>query len=117
MNYYINVYNENATSASAAVQFAIAYGHKYASGSVGLDTNNSSTLATKATYAQYRSILLEQDDEFFTFYSSSAAGTHDSSDIYVLNISRARYNEKVTFNLHFILDYLLLYKERNYGKH
>jgi hypothetical protein len=95
-NYYINVYNENATSASAAVQFAIAYGHKYASGSVDLDTSNgNSTLATKATYAQYRSILLEQDDEFFTFYSSSAAGTHDSSDIYVVNISRARYKEKM----------------------
>ena len=94
-NYYVNVYNENATSSSAAIQFAIAYGHKYASGSVNLDTNNSSTLATKATYAQYRSILLEQDDEFFTFYSSSAAGTHDSSDIYVLNISRARYKEKM----------------------
>ena len=94
-NYYINVYNQNATSASAEVQFAIAYGHKFASGSVNLDTNTSSTLATKATYAQYRSILLEQDDQYFTFYSSSADNVHDSSDIYVINISRARYKEKM----------------------
>jgi hypothetical protein len=94
-NYYINVYNQNATSASAEVQFAIAYGHKFASGSVDLDTNTSSTLATKATYAQYRSILLEQDDQYFTFYSSSADNVHDSSDIYVINISRARYKEKM----------------------
>jgi hypothetical protein len=94
-NYYINVYNQNATSASAEVQFAIAYGHKFASGSVDLDTNTSSTLATKATYAQYRSILLEQDDQYFTFYSSAEGGTYDSSDIYVINIARARYKEKM----------------------
>ena len=95
-NYYVNVYNADpATDDSAAVQFAIAYGHKYASGSVNLDANNSSTLASKATYAQYRSILLEQDDQFFTFDSSSGEGVHDSSDIYVLNVSRARYKEKM----------------------
>ena len=95
-NYYVNVYDVNpATDSSATVQFALSYGHKYGSGSVSLDIDNTSTLATKATYAQYRSILLEQDDELFTFFSSSAAGTHDSSDIYVLNVSRARYKEKM----------------------
>jgi len=96
LNYYVNVYNTNPSSSdSAEVQFAIAYGHKFASGSVNLDENNDSKLATKATYAQYRSILLEQDDEYFTFFSSSAAGTHDSKDIYVINVSRARYKEKM----------------------
>lgn len=94
-NYYINVFNENPTSSSSELQFAISYGHKYGSGSVDLDTDNSSTLATKATYAQYRSILLDQDDQFFTFDSSSGEGLHDSSDIYVINISRARYKEKM----------------------
>jgi hypothetical protein len=96
LNYYVNVYDLNPSSSEAAsVQFAIAYGHKNASGSQDLDTNNDSKLASKATYAQYRSILLEQDDELFTFYSSSAAGTHDSRDIYVINVARARYKEKM----------------------
>ncbi len=94
-DYYVNVYNLNPSNDSSAVQFAIAYGHKFGSGSVDLDTNNSSTLATKATYAQYRSILLEQDDQFFTFDSASGEGLHDSSDIYVINVSRARYKEKM----------------------
>jgi len=95
-NYYVNVYDKNPSSdTSATVQYAIAYGHKYASGSVDLTTSDSSTLATKATYAQYRSILLETDDNTFTFASSSAAGTHDSDDIYVINLSRARYKEKM----------------------
>jgi hypothetical protein len=95
-NYYINVYNEDpAISSSAEVQFAVAYGHKFGSGSVSLDIDNNSTLASKATYAQYRSILLEQDDEFFTFTDGTTLGGVDSSDIYVINVSRARYKEKM----------------------
>jgi hypothetical protein len=88
-NYYLDVYK----SGSSDIQFAIAYGHKYASGSISLQNDDNSTLATKATYAQYRSILLDQSDEYFTFYSSSAAGTHDSDSIYVINVARARYKE------------------------
>lgn len=94
-NYYINVYNQNPTTSSAEVQFAIAYGHKFGSGSVSLDIDNNSTLASKATYAQYRSILLEQDDEFFTFTDGTTLGGVDSSDIYVINVARARYKEKM----------------------
>lgn len=95
-NYYINVYNTNINATSSAeVQFAVAYGHKFGSGSVSLDNNQFSTLATKATYAQYRSILLEQDDEFFTFTDGTEVGGVDSSAIYVINVSRARYKEKM----------------------
>lgn len=95
-NYYLNVYNQDPTiSSSAEVQFAVAYGHKFGSGSVSLDINNNSTLASKATYAQYRSIILEQDDEFFTFTDGTTLGGIDSSDIYVINVSRARYKEKM----------------------
>jgi hypothetical protein len=95
-NYYLNVYNYDfpATS-SAEVQFAVAYGHKFGSGSVSLDINNNSTLASKATYAQYRSILLEQDDEFFTVVDANGAQNVDISDIYVINVARARYKEKM----------------------
>jgi|TARA_R110002124_G_scaffold189366_2_gene356622 hypothetical protein len=96
LNYYVNVYDKDpATDTSAAVQYAIAYGQKNASGSVSLTISDDSTLATKATYAQYRSILLDQNDDKFTFYSSSASGTHDSDDIYVINVARARYKEKM----------------------
>ena len=96
LNYYVNAYDKDpATNTSAAVQYAVAYGHKYTSGSISLTNSDSSTLATKATYAQYKSIILDQDDEKFTFYSSSAAGLHDSDDIYVINVSRARYKEKM----------------------
>ena len=94
-NYYLNVYNQDPISSSAEVQFAVAYGHKFGSGSETLDANPNSTLASKATYAQYRSILLEQDDEYFTFTDGTTLGGVDSSDIYVINVSRARYKEKM----------------------
>lgn len=91
-DYYYNVYN---TAETSSVQFAVAYGHRLGSGSVSLENDDNSTIATKATYAQYKQILLEQDDAQFTFVSSSSAGTHDSDDIYVINVARARYKEKM----------------------
>ena len=94
-DYYYNVYNADPTADGSAIQFAIAYGHQGGSGSISLENDDNSTLATKATYAQYKQILLEQDDAQFTFVSSSSQGTHDSDDIYVLNIARARYKEKM----------------------
>jgi len=93
-DYYYNVYNADPT-AEGEVQFAIAYGHQGGSGSISLENDDNSTLATKATYAQYKQILLDQDDAQFTFVSSSTQGTHDSDDIYVINIARARYKEKM----------------------
>jgi len=94
--YYHNVYDLDPQSdSSAVVQFAIAYGHKDGLGSPSLDNDDNSTLETKATYYQYKSILLEQDDTYFTFISSSSAGTHDSDDIYVINIARSRYRESM----------------------
>ena len=59
-NYYLNVYN---SAAASDVQFAVAYGHKFGSGSVSLANDDSSTLASKATYAQYKTILLDQGDD------------------------------------------------------
>lgn len=95
-DYYLNVYNADPSSdTSATVQYAVAYGERLGSGSVSLSNNDNATIPTKATYAQYRSILLDQDQNRFLFYSSSEAGTHPSDDIYVLNVSRARYKEKL----------------------
>jgi len=94
-DYYYNVYNQDPSNDGAAIQFAIAYGHIGGSGSISLENDDNSTLATKATYAQYKQILLDQDDAQFTFVSSSSQGTHDSDDIYVINIARARYKEKM----------------------
>lgn len=84
LDYYVNVYG----SGSSDIQFAIAYGHREGSGSRTFATYDNATYASKATYAQYRSILLDQGDDFFTF-----DGNVDASSIYVINVARARYKE------------------------
>jgi len=82
-------------AADSGRYYAVAYGHRTGGGWTGLGEDDNSTLPTKAIYAQYRNILLEPTDTQFTFLSSSDAGTHDSDDIYVINLSRARYREKM----------------------
>ena len=58
--YYYNVYDYDtvAYSDKTEVQFALAYGHINGSGSTLLKDNDNSLLASKATYAQYKSMLL-----------------------------------------------------------
>ena len=102
--YYLNVYSTDpASDSSSEVQYAVAYGNKYGSGSTSLANDDSSTQAAKATYAQYRSILLEEDDTLFSFISASG-DSHDSEDVYIINVARARYKETLDpGNMEFIL--------------
>jgi len=89
--YYYNVFNDTA---GANLQFAVAYGHISGSGSVSLSTNDNAKNPTKATYSQYRSALLDQGDSHFTFASASGTG-HNTEDIFVINVARARYKEQM----------------------
>lgn len=94
--YYVNVYDYSpvAYSDSAETQLAIAYGHVNGSGSMTLDVNDSALLATKATYAQYRAMLLNPTDTKFSF--ENAAGTLvDCNSVYIINVARSRYREKM----------------------
>jgi hypothetical protein len=94
--YYFNVYDYNPTTFadSAEVQFAVAYGHVFGSSSMALSDNDNALLAPKGTYAQYRAMLLDPTDTLFSFENSANVLT-DSNDIYVININRSRYREKM----------------------
>lgn len=93
--YYYNAYDTSPlTNTTAEVQFAVAYGHVYGSGSVTLQIDDNALLPTKSTYAQYKSMLLQPNDNFFSFQNSSNTTT-DSNDIYIINIARARYKESM----------------------
>jgi len=94
-DYYFNIYDKNpATDTSAEVQFAVAYGHVNGSGSISLANSDDALLASKATYAQYKSVLLDPTDSKFSFENGSGIAT-DSNSIYAININRARYREKM----------------------
>lgn len=97
-DYYTNVWHRNPQSSpNAAVQFAIAYGHKGGSGSYG-DPNttgqNVNDTPTRAIYAQYRNMLLPPTDRSFTF-SNGSGGTDDPADILVINVARSRFRQKI----------------------
>jgi hypothetical protein len=93
--YYYNAYSVNPeTDSTAEIQFAVAYGHVDGSGSITLANDDNSLLATKATYAQYRSMLLDPTDTKFSFDNSSGISV-DSNDIYVINVARNRFREKI----------------------
>jgi len=93
--YYYNAYSVNPeTDSTAEIQFAVAYGHVDGSGSITLSNDDNSLLATKATYAQYRSMLLDPTDTRFSFVNSSGISV-DSNDIYVINVARNRFREKI----------------------
>jgi len=92
-DYYMNIYHRDPqTAPNAAIQIAVAYGHRQGSGSVGdANTigNNANDTPSRAIYSQYRNQLLPPTDGIFTF------DTTDSDEILVINVSRARFRQKV----------------------
>lgn len=84
-NYYYDVYNGTPTDSGSRVQFALAYGHKYGSGS----TISASQPPTKAVYGQFRTLVLGDEESDFSF------GGQTSDHFYALVIDRARYKEKL----------------------
>jgi hypothetical protein len=92
--YYLDVYNTTDTG-SGEVQFSIAYGDARGFGAPTLSQDDASTLPTRATYNQYKNILLDSADPYFSVYSGSTAGGADMTSFYVININRARYKERL----------------------
>lgn len=88
--YYWNIYNIAPSNSSAEVQFAVSYGHRLGGGNKSLLVDSTSTLASQATYQQYRNMLLDPSDTQFTF-----DGDYNSNHIYVINVQRARLKEKL----------------------
>ena len=88
-DFYLNVFQTGSTLSSAAVQFAIAYGNRYASGSAFYNNGVTTASPTRTTYGQYRNLILGDENAEFVF------GTVTSSDFWVINIDRTRYKESL----------------------
>ena len=93
--YYLDVYNAATSSDTAEVQFSIAYGDANGYGAPTLTQDDSSTMSTKAVYNQFRNVLLDSADPYFSVYSGSTAGGFDMTSFYAININRARYKERL----------------------
>jgi hypothetical protein len=96
--YYLDVYNAITSSETAEVQFSIAYGDVNGFGAPTLEDDDASTRPTLATYNQYKNVLLDSSDPYFTILSgptASANSTFDLTSFYAININRARYKERL----------------------
>lgn len=95
-SYYKNVYQTASTLSNAAIQFAIAYGNEYGSGSANFNDLVPGVTPTRTVYGQYRNLIYGSETANFIF------GTVTASDFWAISVDRARYKEhllKGTFNL------------------
>tara|TARA_Y100001938_G_scaffold109788_1_gene150123 strand:- start:182 stop:1312 length:1131 start_codon:yes stop_codon:yes gene_type:complete len=90
--FFIEVSNEATTEATSEVQYAVAYGHRHGTGSPNFtdDTGSFGIGASRVIYNQYRQLHFNDDTANFTF------GTHTPDDIYVINVNRGRYKQRLT---------------------
>ena len=97
-NFFLDVFQTSSVRSDAEVQFSIAYGEVEGSGSAPFNNLITGSSPSKVSYGQYRTLVNGDENTNFSF----GTGNTDSRDIYVLNINRARYKEKIfpgTFNL------------------
>jgi len=88
-NFYLNIYQTASNDASAEVQFAVAYGNQYGSGSSFYNNAVPGVSPTLTTYGQYQVLVLGDENANFVF------GGVTSSDFWVLSIDRTRYKESL----------------------
>jgi hypothetical protein len=88
-DYYLSIYQTSSTNPGAEVQFDIAYGNKFGSGSLVYNTSVPGVSPASTIYGQYRSLILEDENSVFKF------GEVEQDYFYAINVSRARYKEKL----------------------
>lgn len=88
--YYYNVYGTTgAATASAQVEFSVAYGHVSGAGAPISDRD----YPTKAIYGQYRGLLLDNNASSFTYISGSTTVT--MSQFCAISIKRANLKQRL----------------------
>jgi hypothetical protein len=98
-NAYLPVYWRNPSIyTSDQSQFSIAYGHINGTGSAPINPSVAGNSPSRITYGQFRTLVNGDENIPFNF----GAGNTTSPDVFVINVNRANYKEKLfpgTFNL------------------
>jgi hypothetical protein len=87
--FFYEVYPSTDLTSSADVQFTISYGNRYGSGSTTGYTTVPGYTPSRSVYGQYRSLRYGDENANFTF------GAIESDEIYVINMDRSRYKERL----------------------
>jgi hypothetical protein len=99
--YYLNVYQSLVGSNGSTVQFAIAYGNAYGSGSQWLNSLVPGVTPSLTTYNQYATLVYGPEITGSQGFNFGGLATN-APDIFALNIDRNRYKQSLmpgTFNL------------------
>jgi hypothetical protein len=88
-NYYLTVYNTASTDVSAEIQFNIAYGNQYGSGSLLYNAGIYGLSPTRTIYGQFRNLIYGDENATFTFNGVT------QPDFYALTIERSRYKQSL----------------------
>lgn len=89
--YYYEIFNSQSNIQGSEAQFSVSYGDVVGSGSsTGSFGQNLFDYPTQAEYSRYKQLLLNAGDSLFTFSNGET-----SDYIYVVNINRARFKDKV----------------------
>ena len=88
-DFYLNVYQTGSDTSGSAVQFGVAYGNKYGSGSrvYNLSVNGRSPSST--IYGQYQNLVIGDENTDFVF------GNVTQSQFHAVSFERARYKESL----------------------
>jgi hypothetical protein len=90
--YFLNIYNADPiTDSTAEVQFNIAYGNKFGSGSVPYNSAYPELSPTRTIYGQFRNLIYGDEGTDFTFGTVTPA----RQDFYAITIDRARYKQSL----------------------
>jgi len=95
--FYIDVYS--SASVATGPEFSIAYGNVNGFGSVYYNPLVNTQSPSRTVYGQYRTLVYGDENKNFNF----GTGNSNAQDIYVININRSKYKEKLflsTFNLY-----------------
>jgi hypothetical protein len=95
--FYVDVYS--SASISTGPEFSITYGNATGLGSVYYNPIVSTQTPSRTIYGQYRTLVYGDENTNFNF----GTGNSNSQDIYVINVNRSKYKEKLflsTFNLY-----------------
>ena len=88
-NYYLSIYQTSSTDSAAEVQFNIAYGNQYGSGSLLYNAGINGLSPTRTVYGQFRNLIYGDENVNFSFNEVS------QSDFYAITIERARYKQSL----------------------
>lgn len=83
---YWNIYTTGSVN---DIQFSVAYGHKYGSGSRLYNPAVLKNSYSKTTYGQYRTLINGDENTDFIF------GSTTPNSVYFISVERARFKEKI----------------------